>query len=57
MHGQSQHPAARLAAVAAKTLRGYFEDHSRTKYSKQGPGKEELAGKANQGPGKRSWPG
>ena len=36
MHGQLQHPAARLAAVTAKVLRGFLWSHSRTKYSSQG---------------------
>ena len=36
--------------MTAKTLRGSLEDHSRTKYSNQGPGKRSLPGRPTQAP-------
>ena len=40
--------------MTAKTLRGSLEDHSRTKYSNQGPVKRSLPGRPTQAPARGS---
>jgi len=43
-------PRGKACRVTARTLRGSLEDHSRTKYSNQGPGKRSLPGRPTKAP-------
>ena len=55
MHGQSQHPVARLVGRPPRPSVISYYCHSRTKYQlrRQRSRQEELAGKANQGASRR----